>query len=100
MMKAAVAQQPISVSVDAHSINFYQYASGIFNDYKCGTNVNHATLIVGYGVKQSTGNEYWIMKNSWSTYWGEEGYMRVYITDGVSLGICGIQSKPIYPILP
>ena len=51
MMKAAVAQQPISVSVDAHSINFYQYASGIFNDYECGTNVNHATLIVGYGVK-------------------------------------------------
>jgi len=65
---------------------FQQYRSGIFDSTACGTSVDHATLVVGYG--EENGQEYWIMKNSWSTGWGEYGYMRLAIVDGA--GICGI----------
>ena len=92
-MKAAVAQQPVSVSIEADKAVFQQYSSGIFDNTACGTRTDHATLVVGYGSEN--GQEYWLMKNSWGTSWGEEGYMRVAIEDGV--GICAIQSAPLYP---
>jgi len=72
---------------------FQQYTSGIFDNDACGTALDHATLVVGYG--EENGQEYWIMKNSWGTVWGEEGYMRLAIVDGP--GICGIQESPLYP---
>ena len=92
-MKAAVAKQPVSVSIEADKIVFQQYNRGIFDNTGCGTNLDHATLVVGYGSENGT--EYWIMKNSWNSGWGEEGYMRLKIEDGV--GVCGIQKEPIYP---
>ena len=92
-MKAAVAKQPVSVSIEADRAVFQQYHSGIFDSTGCGTNLDHATLVVGYGSEN--GQEYWIMKNSWGTVWGEEGYMRLAIVDGD--GICGIQMSPLFP---
>jgi len=92
-MKAAVAQQPTSVLIEADRAVFQQYRSGVFNNSGCGTNLDHATLVVGYG--SDAGQEYWIMKNSWSTRWGEEGYMRLAIVEGD--GTCGIQKSPLYP---
>jgi len=53
------------------------YSSGIFSSAQCGTNLDHATLVVGWG--SASGQEYWIMKNSWGTTWGEKGYMRLAI---------------------
>ena len=93
-MKAAVVQQPVSVSIEADQAVFQQYTSGVFDSTACGTNTDHATLVVGYGTDVYD-NDYWIMKNSWGTGWGEEGYMRVKIVDGE--GICAIQSSPVYP---
>ena len=55
---------------------------------------NHATLVVGYGVEDDTGREYWIMKNSWGLGWGEDGFMRVLIEEG--RGIARIQSEPLF----
>ena len=94
-MKAAVAKQPTSVAVDAGSYLFYQYESGIFDSTSCGTSLNHATLVVGYGTDADSDKEYWIMKNSWGAYWGDQGYIKILITDGA--GICGIQLMPVYP---
>jgi len=85
-MKAAVAQQPVSVVIQADQAVFQQYVSGIFDNVKCGTSTDHATLVVGYG--SDAGQEYWLMKNSWGTVWGDEGYMKLAIVDGE--GICGI----------
>jgi len=79
--------------IEADRAVFQQYRSGIFSSTGCGTSLDHATLVVGYG--SDAGTEYWIMKNSWGTVWGEEGYMRLEIVDGD--GICGIQMNPLYP---
>ena len=93
-MKAAVVQQPVSVLIQANKPVFQLYKSGLFDSAECGTDIDHATLVVGYGTDDND-NEYWIMKNSWGTVWGEEGYMRIKITDGK--GICAIQAAPVYP---
>ena len=95
-MKAGIAQRPISVSLEADQAVFQQYQSGIFDSSKCGDTLDHATLLVGYGYENDVG--YWIMKNSWGTGWGEEGYMRLEMVEG-GKGICGIQVEPLYPKL-
>jgi C1A family cysteine protease len=74
-MKAALARQPLSVSIEADRSVFQNYRSGIFNSTACGTSLDHATNVVGWGT--SGGVDYWLMRNSWGTTWGESGYMRV-----------------------
>jgi len=86
-LKSAVAKQPVAVSIDASCRAFNNYSSGIFWN-SCGNNIDHAVLAVGYGG--SGDNQYWIVKNSWATSWGEKGYIRIGIQDGK--GINGIQS--------
>jgi len=92
-MKAALAKKPLSVSIEADRSVFGNYRSGIFNSSSCGTSLDHATNVVGWGSSGST--DYWIMRNSWGTSWGEKGYMRLEIVSGH--GICGIQMEPLYP---
>lgn len=71
------------------------YSSGIFNPKRCGHNLDHAVTAVGYG--KEGGQEFMIVRNSWGTDWGEEGYFRIAI-DKDGNGICGIlldSSRPI-----
>ena len=63
------------------------YQSGIFNDDNCGYTIDHAVALVGYGSED--GQEYYILRNSWGTTWGEDGYMRL-ASNGNGLGICGV----------
>ena len=93
-MKAALEQQPLAIAIEADQYCFQTYQSGIFDNAACGTNLDHAVLLVGYGVENGT--EYWLMKNSWNTTWGDQGYMKLAIT-GNDAGICGIQSDPEFP---
>lgn len=88
-LKAAVAQQPVSVAIQANQLAFQLYHSGIISS-NCGTNLDHGVLTVGYG--EEDGTEYWIVKNSWGDSWGEDGYLRIAIQDGD--GVCGIQMEP------
>ena len=69
--------------------SFRFYKTGVFEDYDCPTEPNHAVTTVGWGVDKDTGKEYIIIRNSWGPTWGEEGYIRVGITEN-NLGICGI----------
>jgi C1A family cysteine protease len=92
-MKSALAGRPLAVSIEADRAVFQNYASGIFNSTQCGTNLDHAVIVVGWGTSGTT--EYWTVRNSWGTSWGERGYIRMAITSGA--GVCGVQVQPLYP---
>jgi len=94
-MKAALAQQPLSVLVEADTYVFQGYTQGILDSTACGTSLDHAVLAVGYGYDAELGMDYWLVKNSWNTTWGDEGYIRLAIVDGD--GICGVQMGPAFP---
>jgi hypothetical protein len=60
--------------------------------------LDHAVLLVGYGTDKTTGEEYWLVKNSWSKYWGEDGFIRMARTGG-SGNDCGISSDPVVALV-
>jgi KDEL-tailed cysteine endopeptidase len=74
-LKAAIAKQPVSVTIDAGEYPFQHYFSGIITDPTCGASLDHAVLAVGYGIEDGT--EYYLVKNSWGADWGENGYVRI-----------------------
>lgn len=94
-MKMALAGQPLAVSIEADQSLFQNYVSGIFDSAECGTMLNHAVIVVGWGVDAESQEEYWTVRNSWGAAWGEAGYIRMAITSGA--GICGVQIEPLYP---
>ena len=94
-MKAALNQQPLSVLIEADKLVFQFFSSGVLDSTLCGTNLDHAVLAVGYGTDAASGKEYWLVKNSWSTSWGDAGYIKIAIEEG--RGICGVQMSPAYP---
>ena len=69
----AVAKQPVAVLIDA-SGDFAHYEGGVYGCH--AGNANHWVTIVGYGTT-SSGQPYWIIKNSFGATWGESGYMRL-----------------------
>jgi len=93
---AAVAQQPVSIAIEADQSSFQFYSGGVMTA-ACGTALDHGVLAVGYGT--DSGVEYFKVKNSWGASWGEAGYIR--LARGASYnggaGQCGIYSDPSYP---
>jgi hypothetical protein len=53
-MKAALTKKPLSVSIEADKSVFQSYRSGIFNSASCGTSLDHATNVVGWGASGDT----------------------------------------------
>lgn len=94
-LMAAVSNQPVSVAIDAEGRSFQLYKSGVYND-KCGTNLDHGVLVVGYGTED--GLDYWIVKNSWGESWGDEGYIKMARNTKDKEGQCGIAMQPSYPL--
>ena len=90
-MKAALNVQPLAVSIEADKLCFQFYSSGVLDNTACGTSLDHAVLAVGYGTEN--GQDYWLVKNSWNTTWGDQGYIKLAIVDGA--GICGVQMEPL-----
>ncbi|KAJ9170868.1 hypothetical protein P3X46_018932 [Hevea brasiliensis] len=94
LMKA-VAQQPVSVSIDAGGLSFQFYSSGVFKG-ECGNILNHGVTAVGYGTI-SDGTKYWLVKNSWGADWGEQGYIRMHKDVFAKERLCGIAMDSSYP---
>ena len=93
----AVAQQPVSVAINAVQSSFQFYTSGVYDDPSCPSSMSdldHAVLAVGYGSEN--GNDYWLVKNSWSTQWGDRGYIKM--AKGENVNTCGILDVPVYPV--
>jgi C1A family cysteine protease len=98
-LKEAVSRGPVSIAIEADTLTFQHYTGGVLNSDRCGTNLDHGVLIVGYGTDDASG-DYWTVKNSWGDGWGEDGYIRIARSDSESdNGICGIAMQPAYPIV-
>jgi len=95
-LKTALVAQPVSVAIEADEDTFQLYSSGVIKS-GCGDSLDHAVLAVGYTTVGS--DEAFIVKNSWGTSWGQEGY--VYLSTSSKLnggaGACGILSQPVVP---
>mmetsp|Transcript_30215 Transcript_30215/g.42109 ORF Transcript_30215/g.42109 Transcript_30215/m.42109 type:complete len:328 (+) Transcript_30215:59-1042(+) len=96
-LASAVAQQPVSVAVDAAGTGWQLYSGGIYKGglFGCGTQLDHGVLAVGYGT--ASGKDYWLVKNSWGATWGEQGYIRLSKKGGSGAGTCGIALSASYP---
>ena len=92
-LKVAVSTGPVSVAIEADKMVFQFYKGGVFNNTGCGTQLDHGVLIVGYGYDDSSGSEYWKVKNSWGSQWGENGFIR--LSRGNNM--CGISQSASYP---
>jgi C1A family cysteine protease len=90
-LKAALAQQPVSVAIEADQTSFQYYTKGVITS-GCGQQLDHGVLAVGYGTLG--GEDFFLVKNSWGASWGDAGYVR--IGAGAS-NVCGILSSASYP---
>jgi len=94
-LKKHVAQGPTSVAIEADQSCFQSYTSGVLDSSNCdcGTSLDHAVLAVGYGSEN--GKAYWLVKNSWGTTWGDQGYVK--LADVAGDGVCGINNMASRP---
>jgi len=80
---SATNTQPVSICVDAST--WFSYSSGVFNGCSASPSLDHAVLIVGYT------DQYYIVKNSWDTTWGEQGFIRLPRSENA----CGLANHAI-----
>jgi C1A family cysteine protease len=94
-MMSALNLNPVSVAIEADTREFQLYKSGVFTA-ACGTNLDHGVLAVGYGTEGT--QDYYLVKNSWGTSWGDQGYIKMAKGISQKQGQCGILSgPPSYP---
>lgn len=92
-LMSAVALTPVSIAIQANQAAFQSYQSGVLTG-RCGQNLDHGVLATGYGTLN--GVDYWQVKNSWGTSWGQNGYILI---ERSSADLCGVLDAASYPTL-
>merc|ERR1711976_214283 len=87
-LQSALQSGPVSVAVEADQSAFQRYSGGVLSS-GCGTSLDHGVLAAGL----DTANGYYLVKNSWGSSWGDNGYLKI----STSGNVCGITSQPSYP---
>jgi len=97
-LEAACNNGPVAIAIEADQSAFQLYTNGVLTG-DCGVSLDHGVLLVGYGTDGS--NDYWKVKNSWSSDWGEDGYIRLCRNCNANRGQgqCGILLSASYPIV-
>jgi len=100
-MKALVHDKgPVAIAMLVGETAFRHFSSGIYGETEAALDcpdfdeagTNHAMAIVGYGLDEESGKDYWIVKNSWGADFGESGYVNVEM----GKNICGIENDVVY----
>eukprot|EP01071_Lankesteria_metandrocarpae_P007867 Lankesteria_metandrocarpae@DN4804_c0_g1_i1.p1 len=104
-LRAAIATYgPVSISINADPKEFHFYKNGVFNA-PCGIVLDHAVLAVGYDTDAETGEDYYIVQNSWGESWGDGGFIKLLrIRNDESgetgnVGQCGMLLNPSFAYL-
>ena len=96
-LQAAIFENgPVTVAINANPKTFTFYSHGIYSDPECkGTpdDLDHQVLAVGFGV--INGEKFWLIKNSWSTYWGNDGYVLISQRNNM----CGVTTDATFPLI-
>jgi len=89
LVRALYERGPVAVSVGADRWGIY--SEGIFNGCAKDAIINHAVSAIGYGEEKSV--KYWLIQNSWGSFWGESGHIRLQ-RHNESAGYCGMNNDP------
>ena len=91
VMNALSSHGPLAINVDATAWDDYE--SGVFTGCDMtNPDIDHVVQLVGYGTDSSSSQDYWLVRNSWSPSWGEDGYIR--LARATSNPPCGVDSTP------
>lgn len=95
LMNAVAKTGPVVIAVAANGWGFYD--GGIYSDDddNADADINHAVVVVGYGTDKQTGEDYWLVRNSWGAGWGEDGYIRIQRNEGKK---CAVDSTPVHGV--
>ena len=76
LLVAVATVGPVAINIDAST--WHTYESGVFNGCaQDNVDINHVVQLVGYGTCPETKQDYWLVRNSWTSQWGVDGYIKL-----------------------